>query len=46
MSTRLALALALLIALLIALDLWQGWGATLFVLRKFVDLVHALAFWR
>ncbi|WP_373356553.1 glyceraldehyde-3-phosphate dehydrogenase [Pseudoroseicyclus sp. CXY001] len=46
MSTRTALALVFLIALLVALDLYQGWGGTLFVLRKLVALIQALAFWR
>ncbi|WP_167803293.1 hypothetical protein [Pseudoroseicyclus tamaricis] len=46
MTTRLALALALLVAGAIAVDLWQGWGGTLFVLRWLVDLIHWLAFWR
>lgn len=46
MTDRIALVLALLLFGLIALDLVAGWGGTLFLLRKFADLVDWVAFWR
>ncbi|GGL62445.1 hypothetical protein [Wenxinia marina] len=46
MTTRLALLLFLALALLVALDIWMGWGGTLFAARRFTDLIRSLAFWR
>jgi hypothetical protein len=46
MTDRVALSLVLLIGLLIAADLLMGFGATLFLARKFVDLLDLLAVWR
>ena len=46
MTDRIALVLAVIIAGLIAADLFAGWGATLFLARKFVIFVDWIAFWR
>ena len=46
MTDRIAFGLLLLIGLLIAADLASGFGATMFVARKFVELLDALAVWR
>ena len=46
MSTRVALILAALVALFFAIDLSVDGGWTLFLLRKFVDMVDWLMFWR
>ncbi|MDV7143933.1 hypothetical protein R3X27_14695 [Tropicimonas sp. TH_r6] len=46
MSNRSWSILAIIIAALIALDLVMGWEAHMFLARKFVDLIHWIAFWR
>ncbi|TCM86495.1 hypothetical protein [Rhodovulum steppense] len=47
MSNRIAIALMILAALALAADrLLTGSAATLFLARKFVDLVDYMAFWR
>ena len=46
MTNRIALVLAALILALVAVDLALGWGGTLFLARRFADLVEWLAFWR
>ncbi len=46
MTDRLALILALAIVGAVGLDLWQGWGGTIFLARKFLLLVDWVAFWR
>ncbi|MDH3264359.1 MAG: hypothetical protein OEM24_10200 [Paracoccaceae bacterium] len=45
MTDRIALVLILIIIGAIGLDLYQGWGATLFVLKKGVDLIEWIKFW-
>jgi hypothetical protein len=46
-TNRLALILAILIIMAVAADLLLNHGAALlFLLRKFVDMVEWLAFWR
>ena len=46
MTNRVALILAGIILALVAVDLAFGWGGTLFLARRFDDLVEWLAFWR
>ena len=47
MTNRLAVWLALIIAALLAYDYYQfGWANTVFLIRKFVDLIEWMAFWR
>lgn len=47
MTDRIALALAALVVLFLIVDAaWLQFGATLFLARKFADLVEWLAFWR
>jgi hypothetical protein len=46
MTNRIALVLAVLILALVAADLALDWGGTLFLARRFADLVEWLAFWR
>jgi hypothetical protein len=46
MTDRLAIILFLLIVGAIGLDLWMGWGGTLFLLRELDRLIDWLAFWR
>jgi hypothetical protein len=46
MTNRIALVLAALILALVAADLAAGWGGTLFLARRFAELVEWLAFWR
>jgi hypothetical protein len=46
MTTRLALVLAAFVIGLCALDLMVGGGWTLFLLKRVVDLVDWLTFWR
>ena len=47
MTNRLAIWIAALVAGLIALDaMLNGWAASLFLARKFADLLWWLAFWR
>lgn len=45
MTDRIALVLFLTVVGAIGLDLYQGWGATLFVLKKGVDLIEWIKFW-
>ena len=47
MTNRLAVWLALIIAALLAYDYYQfDWANTVFIIRKFVDLIEWIAFWR
>ena len=46
MTNGIAIALGLVICGLIGIDLYSGSGMTLFVARKFADLVQYIAFWR
>lgn len=47
MTNQIAVALGLLIVIGLGID-WQmfGWENTLFLARKFTDLLEWLAFWR
>lgn len=45
MTNRIALILFLTIVAAIALDLHQGWGATVFLLKKGWDLIDWIKFW-
>ncbi len=45
MTDRIALVMFLTVVGAICLDLYQGWGATLFVLKKGVDLIEWIKFW-
>lgn len=46
MTNRLALVLALLVVAGLVIDLYLGLGGALFLARRFVDLLHWVAFWR
>lgn len=46
MTNTLAIILAALIAAAIAADLLLGLGASLFLARRFADLVEWMSFWR
>jgi hypothetical protein len=46
MTNRVAFWLALFIAFLVALDLWSGGERSLFLVRKLLELVNTLVFWR
>lgn len=46
MTNSLAVILAALIVGALALDLAMGWGLSLFLARRFADLVEWMAFWR
>ena len=46
MSNRIAVILGITIIALLAIDLLAGWGATLFLARKFTDFIEWMAFWR
>ena len=46
MTNRIAIWLGLIIAAFVALDIALEWGATLFLARKFLDLIQAIAIWR
>jgi hypothetical protein len=46
MTNSLAVILAVLIAGALAVDLAMGWGLSLFLARRFADLVEWVAFWR
>jgi hypothetical protein len=46
MTNRLALILGLLILGFVSADLVFDWGVTLYLARRFADLVEWLAFWR
>lgn len=47
MTNRIAIVLAVIIAVLLVLD-WQefGWANSLFLARKFAELLEWVAFWR
>jgi hypothetical protein len=45
MTDRIALVLFLIVLGAIGLDLHQGWGATVFMLKKGVDLIEWIKFW-
>lgn len=47
MTNTIAILLALLLAVLCAVDYWlYDWANSVFLLRKFMDLIAWLAFWR
>jgi|TARA_R110001606_G_scaffold161530_1_gene305434 hypothetical protein len=46
MTNLLAVWLFLIVVAAIAADLFFGWGGTLFLMRKFANLVEWTAFWR
>jgi hypothetical protein len=46
MTNQLALILGALLLIAVALDLVTGFGASLFLARKFVELLQWVAFWR
>jgi hypothetical protein len=45
-TNRLALILGVLIVLAITLDLHFGWGASVFIGRKVLELMDRVAVWR
>jgi len=45
-TNRIAIFLALMVSALIAIDLAAGFGASLFLARRFLVLLDWLAFWR
>ena len=46
MTNRIAFLIGLIVAAFIALDLVLGLGMTVFLGRKFLDLIRAVAIWR
>ena len=46
MTNRIALLIGLIVAALVALDLALGLGMWVFLGRKFLDLIRAVAIWR
>ncbi|MDF1855471.1 hypothetical protein [Pseudooceanicola sp.] len=47
MTNQIAIALGLILAFLLGIDaLVFGWSNTLFLAKKFADLVEWIAFWR
>jgi hypothetical protein len=46
MTNRIALLIGLIVAAFFALDLVLGLGMTVFLGRKFLDLIRAIAIWR
>ena len=46
MSNRLALILGIIVVAAIALDHFFGWGAGVFLGRKFLTLIQVIAFWQ
>jgi hypothetical protein len=46
MTNRIALLIGLIVAAFIALDLVLGLGMTVFLGRKFLDLIRTIAIWR
>ncbi|QUS35736.1 hypothetical protein [Falsirhodobacter algicola] len=46
MTDRIAFGLAAIIFVAVGLDLAFGWGGSVFLLRRFLDLVRWVAFWR
>ena len=46
MTNTIAIGIAGAVAILLVADLAMGWGGTLFLARRFVELLEMLAFWR
>jgi len=46
LTNRLALILGLLVVGFLTLDQMFGWGFGLFLMRKFVDAIEWMSFWR
>ncbi|WP_333713424.1 hypothetical protein [Yoonia sp.] len=47
MTNKLAIWLALIVAALLAFDFYRyDWANTVFLFRKFIDLIEWMAFWR
>ena len=46
MTNRIALGIGIFLGVLLALDFVLGLGIFLFLARKFLDLIQALAVWR
>ncbi len=46
MTNRIAILIGLIVAAFFALDLVLGLGITVFLGRKFLDLIRAVAIWR
>ncbi|MDD9923038.1 MAG: hypothetical protein OXQ92_12275 [Boseongicola sp.] len=46
MTNKVALGIGLVVIAFLAIDYALGLGFGLFLARKFVDLINALAFWR
>ena len=46
MTDRIALGLAGLVLAALALDWVLGWGVSLYLARKFLDLIQLVAIWR
>ena len=46
MTNRIALGIGIVLALVLALDYVLGLGIALYLARKFLDLIQALAVWR
>ena len=46
MTNRIALGIAVVLGVMLALDYVLGLGMALYLARKFLDLIQALAVWR
>jgi hypothetical protein len=46
MTNLLAVWVFLIVVAALVADHYFGWGGTMFLLRKFADLIEWLAFWR
>ena len=46
MTNPVAIGIAASVAALVAIDLAMEWGASLFLVRRFIDLLEWLAVWR
>ncbi|MDH2326391.1 hypothetical protein QCN27_05895 [Cereibacter sp. SYSU M97828] len=46
MTNRIALILAAILVVAICVDLALGWGGTMFAMRKMLDLIDYVMFWR
>lgn len=46
MTNRFAIFFGLFIVAVLVADQVFGWGWTLFLAKRFVDLIHWVAFWR
>ena len=46
MTNRIALGIGIVLGVILALDYVLGLGIALFIARKFLDLIQALAVWR